>query len=140
MLKKLVLLALIVCCLSCDKKQQEEPVDCPAQPCTLNFAMIGLQFKDAGGNAVDVKDITAVNQRTKENILPEQQQGPGRQVGYYVIAHDGMRSKLSVSGDDIVVTATIATGNQTKTATLKISGGCSCHVNRISGPQEVKFD
>ncbi|WP_377101830.1 hypothetical protein [Mucilaginibacter calamicampi] len=137
MTKKIFILLMIACCLGC-KKRQTEVIDCPAKMCTLNFASITVQFQDKDGNVITVKDFTVVNQRTKENLTVTS--AKINDAGDYMIVHDGMRSKLSSEGDDIVVTATNPTNGQTKTATYKISGGCSCHVYRISGPQVIKFD
>jgi len=137
MTKKIFILLVLACCLGC-KKKQAEVIDCPPKFCTLNFASVTVQFQDKNGNVVAVKDYTVINQRTKENLTLTNTQI--NNAGDYMIVHDGMRSKLSSEGDDIVVTATHPTNGQTKSATYKISGGCNCHVERISGPQVIKFD
>ncbi len=137
MTRKILIVLLVACCLGCSKIQRDV-VDCPAQPCTLVFASINVQFKDKNGNAVEVKNFTAVNQRTNENLSSTSAGMNG--AGYYTIVDDGMRSKLSTKGDDVVVTAIHPTNGQTKSATYKISGGCNCHVERISGPQTITFD
>jgi hypothetical protein len=46
----------------------------------------------------------------------------------------------STDGDIIKVSATDPATNQTKSVNMKISGGCNCHVAKISGPDTVKFD
>jgi hypothetical protein len=136
MTKKIFIILLITCCFGCSKIQQDA-IDCPAQPCTLSFASISVQFQDKNGNAVSVKNFTAINQRTNETLSSG---SPGLNGSGYTVADDGMRSKLSTKGDEVIVTATHPTNGQIKTATFKISGGCNCHVDRISGPQVVKFD
>ena len=136
MIKKIFIVLLTVGFFGCTKKQSEL-LDCPAQPCTLLFASISVQFQDKNGNAVEVKNFTAVNQRTNETLSSG---SPGLNGTGYTIADDGMRSKLSTKGDDVVVTATHPTNGQIKTATYKISGGCNCHVDKISGPQIIAFD
>jgi hypothetical protein len=103
------------------------------------FVSINVKFQDKNGNALEVKNFSAVNQRTNESISSGNQQGING-VGYYTVADDNTRSKLSTQGDEVVVTATHPTTGQTKTATFKISGGCNCHVARISGPQVITFD
>ena len=113
-------------------------MECPAQQCTLVFASVSVQFQDKNGNAVDVKNFTAVNQRTNETLSSGT--NPGSNSYGYTVADDNALGKLSTTGDEVIVTATHPTNGQTKTATFKISGGCNCHVARISGPQIIKFD
>jgi len=138
MIKKLFILFLIACFFGCTKKQGEV-LDCPPQACTMVFVSINVQFQDKNGNALAVKNYSAVNQRTNESISSGTQQGING-VGYYTVADDNTRSKLSTQGDEVVVSATHPTTGQIKTATFKISGGCNCHVARISGPQVITFD
>lgn len=137
MIKKILIVLLIAGFLGCTKKHVEALEDCPAQPCTLMFASISVQFQDKNGNAVNVTNFTAINQRTNETLSSG---SPGLNGTGYTVADDGMRSKLATGGDEVIVTATYPTTGQTKTATYKISGGCNCHVERISGPQTITFD
>lgn len=139
MLKKVSALLIVACLMAGCDKQRQGLTGCSTQTCTLSFAMIGVQFTDKNGNAVVVQNLTSINQRTKESMLPGTQQGI-TQTGYYYIADDSMRSKLSTAGDDVLVTATNPATGQTKSVTFKISGGCNCHVDKISGPQTIVFD
>jgi hypothetical protein len=135
MIKKILIVSLITCFFGCTKKQSEV-LDCPVQLCSMVFASVGVKFQDKNGNSVTVKDFKVVNQRTNERLsssIPAME-------GYYTIVNDDMRSKLSTGGDEIIVTATHPTSGQTKATTFKISGGCNCHVYRISGPQIITFD
>jgi hypothetical protein len=136
MIKKIFIVLFLACFFGCTKKQSEV-LDCPPQACTMVFASISVHFQDKNGNAVNVKNFTAINQRTNETLSSG---SPGLNGTGYTIADDSMRSKLSTKGDEVIVTATHPTNGQTKTATYKISGGCNCHVERISGPQVVTFD
>jgi hypothetical protein len=61
-------------------------------------------------------------------------------LGYYIVATDNNKMDYSTDGDIIKASATDPATNQTKTVNLKISGGCNCHVAKISGPDTVKFD
>jgi hypothetical protein len=128
MMRKLLVLLFAIFLMGCEKKQ--EKVSCGTGVCTLSFAMIVVDFTDKDGNAVDVQNFTAVNQRTKLSVLP-----PNKYIlrvkGNYVITDDGMRDQFSNAGDTVLVTATLA--GQTKTVTYKISGGCNCHVYKIAG-------
>jgi len=138
MTRKIFIVLLVSCCLGCSKIQRDV-VDCPAQPCTLVFASINVKFLDKNGSEVEVKNYSAFNKRTEKNLVTGSQKVKN-EVGSYTIADDGMRSQLSTQGDEIVVSATHPTTGQIKTTTYKISGGCNCHVERISGPQVINFD
>jgi hypothetical protein len=137
MIKKTFALLLIASLLSCEKKQQS--VGCHTGACTLSFAMLGVHFEDKNGNPVTVQNLTAVNQRTKASVLPASKQGI-TEPGYYIITDDSMRDKFSDSGDEVTVTATNSATGQSKTATFKVSGGCNCHVEKLSGTQTIAFD
>ena len=137
MKKTLIIALLIASCFGCSKKQSEA-LGCQPQACTMVFASINVQFQDKSGNAVTVKNYKVVNQRTKESLTSSGT--PINSAGYYTLVDDGMLKLLSTTGDEIVVTATNPITGQTKTATFKISGGCNCHVAKISGAQIVTFD
>jgi phage protein U len=136
MIKRLFAILFIACSLGCEKKQQS--VGCGTGACTLSFAMVGIHFKDKNGNAVAVQNLTAINQRTKQSVLPAGQQGIN-EPGYYIITDDSMRAKFSDDGDEVIVSGTDSKG-QTKTVTFKISGGCNCHVAKLSGEQTIVFE
>ena len=136
MLKKLFAVVLIASLLGCEKKQS---VGCGTGACDLSFAMLGVYFKDKNGNAVTVQNLSSINQRTKQSVLPASQQGIN-QPGYYIITDDSKRAGFSDDGDEVIVSATNSVTGQTKTATFKISGGCNCHINKLSGEQTIVFD
>jgi hypothetical protein len=136
MFRKLAILLLVSCSLvSCDPKRQSA---CGTQACTENFAAISISFADANGGPVTVKNYSAVNQRTKAKLTVSA--AYDLMPGAYIVADDSSLKQLSTEGDDVLVTGTHPTTNQTKTATLKISGGCNCHVEKLSGPQTIVFD
>lgn len=137
MFKKLFVLLLVTSLLGCEKKNQK--VGCGMQECTLSYAMLALQFNDKNGNPVTVQNLTAINQRTKQSVLP-QHQSAANQAGQYTITDDGQKDKFSTDGDEVVVSATNPATGQTKTAIFKISGGCNCHIAKLSGPQTISFD
>jgi hypothetical protein len=139
MLKRLTLFLVIACCVACDKNQQKS-AGCTAQICTDIFVSINIHFTDNTGKLINVQNFTAIDQRTHLAL-----QGkypitvPVPNTKDYLVADDSMLSQLSTDGDDILITATNPTTNQTKTVTLKISGGCNCHVAKISGVDTVAF-
>ncbi len=136
MKRNVLIIFLSALTFGCTKKRVDV-VDCPAQPCTYDFRSIAVQFKSNGGDIVTVKDYSVVNKRTKETLSDNR---GVNQAGYYLVVDDSKLRKLSTSGDDITVKGTHPTTGQTKTASFKISGGCNCHVARLSGPETITFD
>jgi hypothetical protein len=130
------LLALFIA--GCGKNQQPR-LGCGTGVCTLEFASVNILFTDNADKPVSVQNFSAINQRTglKLEVNPANSM-PGGAIGSYVIANDNTRDQLSDEGDNILVSGTYA--GQTKTAVVKISGGCNCHVKRESGPSTIKFD
>lgn len=126
------------CTFGCHKNQQK--AGCGIQVCTDIFASVGIHFTDKNGNAIVVNNFTAVDQRTHLSVVPAHPVTGIDNVGYYVVTDDSMRPQLSTEGDDILISATDPATNQTKTVTLKLSGGCNCHVGKVSGVETVKFD
>ena len=138
MLKKLPLLLLILCCFGCDKVKKDAA--CGMQTCTLSFASIGISFTDKNGTGIEVTNYSAVNQRTKLKLVNASSFSVNTVPGYYIVANDSMRDQLSTQGDEVLISGTHPTTGQTKTAVFKISGGCNCHVDKISGVQTIAFD
>jgi hypothetical protein len=138
MLKKLFLFLLICSCLSCDKLQQKSA--CGTQVCTAIFTIIGIHFTDKTGQPIGVQNFSAINQRTHLKLVPSNTLNSPTALGYYLVADDSMKDQLSTDGDDVVISATDPTTNQTKTVTFKLTGGCNCHVGKLSGVETVAFD
>ena len=129
------LLALLVCS-GCSKTQQTA---CGTQVCTDLFASIGVRFFDKNNNPVIVTDFKVLDLRTNKPIVKAI---PANYVpsNYMEILDDNDLKSLSSEGDMIQVTATDPVSGQTKTTVFKISGGCNCHVAKISGPDSITFD
>jgi hypothetical protein len=54
---------------------------------------------------------------------------------------DGNTKSLSEEGDDLKITGTFEKTGQTKSAIIKVTGGiCACHINKVSGPEQIAFD
>jgi len=138
MYKNLIILFIAASSLvSCHKTKQKTP--CGPQVCTYQFATIGINYFDKNNNPVVVSGFTVIDLRTNKNIvhiIPPN----SRPSNYMEVVDDNNIKDLSIEGDDIRVSATNPATNQTKTVSLKISGGCNCHVTKISGPDTVKFD
>ena len=123
---------------SCDKK---EPSDCGAIACTLEFRSVGISFTDKDGNPAAVKNYSAINQRTGESVKIPGAPNLTLLQGTFIVVDDSHRKSLSAEGDEIKVTGTSEATNQTKSAIVKVAGGeCSCHIEKLSGPDKIAFD
>ena len=123
---------------SCGKNTQAR-LGCGTGICTMEFASVNMHFTDNADNPVNVQNFSAINQRTglKLEVNPTNSI-PAGTIGSYVIANDNTRNQLSAEGDNVLVSGTY--NGQTKSAVVKISGGCNCHVKKESGPSNIKFD
>lgn len=139
-MKKIALAVFLVASLlSCKKKTAES--DCESKNCTLEFRTISIKYLDNKGAAADVKDFSVVNQRTGEKVYAKPTTEYILIKGTCKVVDDGYTKSLSEQGDNLLVTATSLATNQTKSVVVKVSGGkCACHINKISGPDQVTFD
>lgn len=133
-----MLLLLVLICSACTKNQQKSA--CGTQLCSDIFMSTGVHFTDNKGNPIAVQNFSAMDQRTQLNIGNTQTGFGTMAVGYYIIADDGDLKKLSTDGDNILISGTDPATHQTKTAMVKIQGGCSCHVAKLSGPDTLAFN
>ena len=137
-MKKIVVLLLIAVCSACSSKQNKA---CGIQMCDYKYVTVGVVFKNSKDSAVTIKNITAINLRTNKPLAVEQNPGNIDFVyNYVLLASDAHIKDFSTAGDDVKISATNAATLQTKTAVIKIAGGCSCHVSKISGPDTIIFD
>lgn len=86
------------------------------------------------------KDIKVVNLRTKQTIIAKGNPGPpSTTVGphVYTITTDNNKNEFSTEGDDVELTVTNIQTGVTQTALFKISGGCNCHIAKVSGPDKI---
>jgi hypothetical protein len=139
-MKKLIILclSLAIVTLSCTKKLNNG--GCPTQMCTDIFASVGTQFVNKDGNNVAVKDFTVINLRTNKPIVAKNMVDPGFSPMHHTIVSDGNKKELSTEGDELKVSAINAATNKPISAIYKISGGCNCHVERLSGPEKIVVD
>ncbi|MDB5136823.1 MAG: hypothetical protein JWP37_3426 [Mucilaginibacter sp.] len=133
-----ILLLLVLLCSGCTKNQQKSA--CGIQVCSDIFITIGINFTDNTGKAIAVKNFSAINQRTHLSLVRTVPLNELLMLGFYIVADDSMLKQLSSDGDDILISGTDPATNQTKTANIKISGGCNCHVARLTGPDVIAFD
>lgn len=137
MKKALLVLAVTILLASC----REAPVklrECPDLVCTEQFVSFSIKFIK-GGQPIDVIDYSSVNQRTGDTLASKKLDM--QPAGIYLVADDNDVKNLAEKGDEIKITGTDSLTNETKTAIVKISGGkCACHVEKISGPEQISFD
>ena len=140
MTKKVPFLLLLIACFSaCSSNKQKN--GCGVQTCTLEYAYIGILFKDQQNKFPPLKDVTMINLRTNKPLTPVlYPPNIDFVAGYTLIASDSNIKDFSTDGDDVKISATNSETNQTKTAILKIAGGCGCHVSKKSGPDTIVFD
>lgn len=139
-MKKIALALLLVSALlSCEEKKTDS--ECEDRICTEEFRSLVVKFVDNKGVAAEVKDFSVVNQRTGEKVYANSAAMSNLIKGSYIIVDDGNTKSLSEAGDDLKITGTSAETNQTKSAVVKVKGGkCACHIEKVSGPEQVAFD
>jgi hypothetical protein len=139
MKKQVFLLSLISIFLTSCLGQKE--VSCENLICTQEFRSIPVKFVDTDGKPVAVTDFKAVNIRTKKVLSQDRDQNFPTTEGVYTVASDANLKDLSVEGDIIMVSAKSTLTQAKEEAEFKIVGGvCSCHVHKVSGPDEIVFD
>lgn len=100
--------------------------------------MVQVKFKDTAGNPVTVKDFSAINKRTNQSTVQNNEPSTVNNQGLYTVASDADVKTLSESGDVITVTATHPTTNKKVSAEFVVNGGkCACHISKVSGPTEI---
>eukprot|EP01012_Entosiphon_sulcatum_P033470 TRINITY_DN42366_c0_g1_i1.p1 TRINITY_DN42366_c0_g1~~TRINITY_DN42366_c0_g1_i1.p1 ORF type:complete len:140 (+),score=18.44 TRINITY_DN42366_c0_g1_i1:54-473(+) len=139
-MKKITLALLMgIALFTCKKNKTTD--ECANKVCTEEFASLIVKFVDNKGAGAEVKNLTVVNQRTGENVMAKSRITSSTIKGAYIIVDDGNVKSLSEQGDDLKITGTSVESNQTKSAIIKVSGGkCACHINKISGAEQIAFD
>jgi hypothetical protein len=138
-IKTIICLVVIAGFASCSKKLKTD--GCPTgQMCTMIFTTLSVNFVDKAGKPVAVKDVKVLNLRTNTAILAQGMSSMVTQTGSYVFVTDANKKQLSTGGDDLKVTATNAVTNKMVSAIIKVSGGCNCHVAKVSGADSIVFE
>jgi len=133
MYKRLPIVLLIIFCSACAKTKQTA---CGTQACTDLFASVGVLYKDKNNNGVALTNFTVTDLRTNKRLTNVISASANFVPGYWIIADDSNLKDLTTDGDNIQVTA-IGPSGQTLSTMFKVSGGCNCHVAKISGPDVV---
>jgi len=136
-----ILILLAVLATGCELNEPRPSDDRPCGPktCTEEFASITVKFVDKIGNTLAVNDFKSINSRTG---LAVKYAGPYPTSGAasYTVANDSDLKEFSETGDEVVVSGTNPVTGQVKTASFTISGGCACHIHKVSGPTQIAFD
>lgn len=126
----------IVLLSACSKKDSS---DCQDKICDESFATVIVKFVNKNEEGVTIENYSAINQRTKDTISTASGGDINSEAGIYRVVSDNYIRKLSETGDEIKVSGTL--GAQTKSAIIKIKGGnCACHISKVDGPEQIKFD
>lgn len=122
------------------KKNDQSEADCPPKACTMEFRTVGVIFKDAQGDTISVKDFS-VKLKSTGKKLPSASSGTQQPTSpFYLVANDGDKSALAVSGDTLLISGKHPATNAIKTSEMVISGGrCACHITRVSGNEVITF-
>ncbi|WP_316791348.1 hypothetical protein [Pedobacter frigoris] len=138
-MKRIALALLMAGSLLACKKDRNN-TNCGDRICTEEFVSVSIKFVDSKGAAAEVKDYSVINQRTGEKI-DANSTSSFYQKGFFIVVNDGYTAKLSEAGDDLKITGTSVETNQTKSAVVKVKGGkCACHIERVSGANQIAFD
>lgn len=125
--------------LSCKKKTADSA--CGNKMCTQEFRSIVIRFVDNKAIGTEIKDLSVVNQRTGEKVYANSATTANLTIGAHIVVDDGNTKSLSEEGDDLKITGTSVATKQTKSAVIKVQGGnCACHINKVSGPEQITFD
>lgn len=139
-MKNLILALLMGSALfSCKKKTTDSA--CGDKMCTEEFRSLVIKFVNNKGLGTEVKDVSVVNQRTGEKVYANSGATANLIIGAHIVVDDGNTKSLSEEGDDLKITGTSVETKQTKSAVIKVQGGrCACHINKVSGPEQITFD
>lgn len=139
-MKRLVLALLVgSTLLSCKKKTSGS--DCENKICTEEFRSIVIKFVDNKALDTEVSGFSVINQRTGEKVFANSSIAMNLAKGNYIVVDDGNTKSLSEEGDNLKITGTSVETKQTKSAIIKVQGGkCACHINKVSGPEQIAFD
>jgi len=138
MYKNSPFLLLILLSIGCGKNRIQPDCVTPSS-CSTVFTSVGIHFTDNLGQPISIENFKAVNLRTHVNIAPALAEYGTFAPGHYIIADDGALQNISADGDEIEVSGFDPLTNQTRSAIVKIAGGCACHISKISGPDQIQF-
>ncbi len=107
--------------------------------CTTEFVSIDVKFVDSNGDPLVVKNFKSVVLRTQKDITDLMYIDTVLSKGVYSVASDGNKNDVH-SSDKVIVTAKNPKSNEVKEAEFLIGkDDCSCHIQKISGPEEISF-
>ena len=143
-MKRVYLSLIAAACFSAcevDKPSDSNPQICPAMACTNIFMSVTVKFVDAQSSPQVLKSYSSVNLRTKDTLAKTNATDTVYAKGFYLVASDNHTSSLSEKGDTILVKGTHPNSNQTLQGKFVVKGGkCACHLEKVSGPAELKFN
>lgn len=107
--------------------------------CTASFAMIGFLVTDGAGAPIAVDEVILTIEPSGEALKVEQSLPFPGQV---IVADDSSEVKKKISPKGTTVRAVIRVGSSSKTVdtVVGVDEPCGCHVQKLSGPDVVKFE
>jgi len=140
MIKKVSFLLLLIAVFAACKGNKQEN-GCGVQSCTLEYTYLGIVITDKQNTYPAITGFSAINLRTNKALSPvKYPPNIDFVAGFTLLATDDNIKDFSTDGDDVKITATNTATHQTLSATIKVAGGCGCHVKKISGPDKIVFD
>lgn len=138
--KLLIVLVMAISLSACKKNEKKSGCDAN-QICSAQFVSFGVSFTDKQGKPTVVEEFSLKNLRTGKPVTRTSMGASADVVpGFIWVASDDIKTEFSTEGDDVEITARSKATGLVKKVIVKVSGGCNCHVAKLSGPDTVKFD
>lgn len=136
---KIVPLLVIALAFAACKSQKETRVKCGSVICTNEFVMIPVNVIATKSSAIEFKTYKVINLATGKELKNTGWSGKTN-PNTVIVADDGHRRDFPEKGADLQLQVTRKDDRVVK-ADYKVSGGpCSCHVSKLSGPDEIDLD
>lgn len=101
--------------------------------CTKEFVTIGIDIEDSNGDPIQAKLSSRLTKINQEFTVKET-----ATKGTYVVLDDSFKDKLSITGDELELTAVIARTVSRANFVVGVDKD-RCHVKKISGPDKFVF-
>ncbi|NCD69309.1 hypothetical protein [Mucilaginibacter agri] len=136
---KIVPVLVIALALTACKSQKETRVKCGSVICTNEFVMIPVNVIATKSSAIEFKTYKVINLATGKELKNTGWAGKTN-PNTVIVADDGHRRDFPEKGADLQLQV-IRKDDRVVKVDYKVSGGpCSCHVSKLSGPDEIDLD
>lgn len=137
-MRTLLLSIIAIICMSASCKKTGDSgttppnADCDKVMCTMMFAMINIDVKDAAGAPVKLDEVYTLRVATGEKIKHENN---GSEAGSYTVLDDGYMKSLMKQKADFRFVG-VKDGKEVVNEPFEISADC-CHVSKVSGRASI---